>query len=810
MRLYAGTSEQFIQDTIQNQIAEKLKTSFFNYFRYNPSPMEINSWRNSLRSVSQVFQYANLLDHGIILEYQLPLTSKRLDCLICGEDGERKDNSVIIELKQWDKCEVAFGENEVLTWVGGAKREVLHPSVQVGQYKTYLEDTHTAFYDGLSSVKLSACAYLHNYNYYNNDVIFSDKFQEPLKSYPLFTADDVDKLKNYLLERLIGGNGVDVLRKVEESKYRPCKKLMDHVGNMIKGKSEYVLLDEQLVVYDKVLFCAKKGFHDKQKTVIIVKGGPGTGKSVIAINLMADLLLKGYNAHYATGSRAFTQTLRKIIGSRGSAQFKYFNSYPSVEQNILDVLIADEAHRIRKTSNNRFTPKTKRSDLPQIEELLHASKVAVFFIDDNQVVRPNEIGSVQYIKERAAEKGCKILEYELEAQFRCNGSDAFVNWVNNTLGIKRTANVIWDRHEEFDFKIFSSPLELENAIRQKVEEGFTGRVSAGFCWDWSLPNDDGTLKDDVVIGDYKRPWDARPEARRLAPGIPKASFWAHDPNGINQIGCIYTAQGFEFDYVGVIFGEDLVYDLDKQGWHGERNKSSDSVVKRSGEKFTELVKNTYRVLLSRGMKGCYVYFIDKDTERFFKSRIENLEQFEQQKELMVSDLLKTEEQDDVLKRTLLDVEESEKFNKYLPIYSLKAAAGKFGEGQDVEEKGWIEVDIGRKLDEKMFVAQVVGKSMEPKIPDGSYCAFRVHPEGSRQGKIVLVQHHNIDDLETGGKYTVKVYESEKILAKDGTWKHAVIRLKPLNPAYEAIELHDVEESEFIVIAELIKVLNKDR
>jgi len=810
MRLYAGTSKQFIQDTIQNQIAEKLKTSFFNYFRYNPSPMEINSWRNSLRSVSQVFQYANLLDHGIILEYQLPLTSKRLDCLICGKDGERKDNSVIMELKQWDKCEEAFGENEVLTWVGGAKREVLHPSVQVGQYKTYLEDTHTAFYDDLSAVKLSACAYLHNYNYYNNDVIFSGKFQEPLKSYPLFTADDVDKLKNYLLERLIGGNGIDVLRKVEESKYRPCKKLMDHVGNMIKGKSEYVLLDEQLVVYDTVLFCTKKGFHDKQKTVIIVKGGPGTGKSVIAINLMADLLLKGYNAHYATGSRAFTETLRKIIGSRGSVQFKYFNSYPRVEQNILDVLIADEAHRIRKTSNNRFTPRTKRSDLPQIEELLHASKVAVFFIDDNQVVRPNEIGSVQYIKERATEKGCKIFEYELEAQFRCNGSDAFVNWVNNTLGIKRTANVIWDQHEEFGFKIFSSPLELENAIKQKVKEGFTGRVSAGFCWDWSLPNDDGTLKDDVVIGDYKRPWDARPEARRLAPGIPKASFWAHDPNGINQIGCIYTAQGFEFDYVGVIFGEDLVYDLDGQKWNGERNKSSDSVVKRSGEKFTELVKNTYRVLLSRGMKGCYVYFIDKDTERFFKSRIENLEQFEQQKELMVSDLLKTEEQDDVLKHTLLDVEESERFNKYLPVYSLKAAAGKFGEGQDIGEEGWTEVDIDRKLDKKMFVAQVVGKSMEPRIPDGSYCVFRAQPEGSRQGKIILVQHRDIEDSETGGKFTIKVYESEKILAKDGTWKHAVIRLKPLNPAYEDIELRGVEESEFIVIAELIKVLNKDR
>ena len=247
----------------------------------------------------------------------------------------------------------------------------------------------------------------------------------------------------------------------------------------------------------------------------------------------------------------------------------------------------------------------------------------MFFIDDKQIVRPNEIGSVAHIKEHAEKNNCKIFEYELEVQFRCNGSEAFVNWINNILGIERTPNVIWDLHEEFDFRIFNSPEELENAIRAKAREGFTGRVTAGFCWDWSYPNDDGTLKDDVIIGDYRRPWDAKHDAKKLAPGIPRASLWAYDPNGIDQIGCIYTAQGFEFDYVGVILGKDLVYNFDKQKWEGHPEKSSDNVVKRSKDKFTDLVKNTYRVLLSRGMKGCYVYFTDKDTEKFFKSRIEN-------------------------------------------------------------------------------------------------------------------------------------------------------------------------------------------
>jgi uncharacterized protein len=621
MRLFAGTSEQFLEDTVQNQIAEKLRLAFFGYFRYYPSPSELNSWKNSLRAVSMVFQNAKLTNQGILLEYQLPMTSKRLDCMICGRDADGKDNAVIIELKQWDRCEEAPGKNEVISWVGG-KRELLHPSVQVMQYKRYLKDTHTAFYEEPNPIILNACAYLHNYNLYSEDILFSEKFADALLSSPLFTADDVTKLSGYLSSRLELGSGVDVLKRIEESKYRPSKKLMDHVGNVIKGIPEYILLDEQQIVYDKVFSYTKTGFHDKQKTVIIIKGGPGTGKSVIAINLMADLMLKGYNAQYATGSRAFTETLKNRVKSRGAAQFKYFNSYGDAGNNEIDVLIADEAHRIRETSFNRFTPKEKRSNVPQIEELVNASKVTVFFIDDDQVVRPGEIGSVNYIKEYAGNNNCKVFEYELEAQFRCNGSDAFVNWVNNTLSIKRTANVIWDQHEEFDLKVFDSPNDLEDAIRTKVQAGYTGRVTAGFCWPWSNPKTDGTLEDDVIIGDYRRPWNAKPDARIIADGIPKSNLWAYDPNGINQIGCVYTAQGFEFDYAGVIFGKDLTYNFDDQNWKGHPENSADNVVKRSKTNFTDLIKNTYRVLLSRGMKGCYIYFTDKETERFFKSRIE--------------------------------------------------------------------------------------------------------------------------------------------------------------------------------------------
>lgn len=485
MRLYSGMSEDFIRDTVRNQIADQLKNAFFAYYRYNPSPGEINSWRNSLRAMAQVLDYSGLEDHGVLLEYQLPLSSKRLDCIVCGRDKREADNAVIVELKQWERCESAEPDKLVSTWVGGRTRDLLHPSIQVGQYAQYLEDTHTAFYEGDEPVHLSACSYLHNYSPFHDDPILAPKFEQALRSYPLFDLDGADRLSEFLRQRLIAGVGRPVLQRIEESRYRPSRKLMNYVADTIKSKSPWILLDEQLVVFERIRSTVKSGLFGRTKQVVIVHGGPGTGKSVLAINLMAELLRQGYNTHYATGSKAFTETLWNIVGSRSRVTFKYFNSYGKAEYNEIDVLICDESHRIRETSSSRFTKKEHRSTAPQVRELLEASKVAVFFIDDRQIVRPNEIGSTEYIREHASELNCAISEYELEIQFRCAGSDGFVNWINNTLGIERTANVLWDGSEGFDFQILDSPLTLENAIRQKSEESFSARVAAGFCWKWS-------------------------------------------------------------------------------------------------------------------------------------------------------------------------------------------------------------------------------------------------------------------------------------------------------------------------------------
>ncbi len=621
MRLYSGTCEQFYSEIENEQIADLLTGSFKRHFGRMPGKPEQRSWQNSLTSLHFVAKQAGLNEQGVILEYELPYTSKRLDVMFCGADRSGNDAAMIVELKQWEACEPSDGD-KVLTWVGGGHRDVLHPSVQVGQYRMYMEDGHTAFHEGDNLIGLSACAFLHNYRYIDDDPLLDTKFDDDRSKSPLFTKEDRERLTTQMEIAVGGGAGDDVLRRVVEGEHRASRKLLDHVGTMLEGRDEYVLLDEQLVAYDRVMTEARAALAKGEGASVLIRGGPGTGKSVIALNLIAGLSADGHETHYATGSKAFTTALRKIAGKRAAQQFKYFNQYATAPQGELGVLICDEAHRIRESSVSRYTPKDARSGKPQVDELLGASKVSVFFVDDLQVVRPGEVGSADLVREASAQAGRPLFEYELTAQFRCAGSEGFINWVTDVLAIRETANPMWSDDEQFDFRIVDSPQALMDLIAEKAEDGVTARVMAGFCWPWSDPLKDGTLVDNVVVGDFSRPWNAKSGKGRLAKGIPKEEAWATDAGGIEQVGCVYTAQGFEFDYAGVIIGNDLVW-RDGRGWVGQKSESHDRIVKqaKTDEEFADLVKNTYRVLLTRGIKGCFVHFVDEETEAYWRGRI---------------------------------------------------------------------------------------------------------------------------------------------------------------------------------------------
>jgi DUF2075 family protein len=812
MRLYAGPSPEFVRDSSHNRIAEKLRVAFRGHFRYEPPDSEVRSWRDSLRALSQVFTEARLDDHGVILEYQLPLTSKRLDCLVTGHDDNRSDSAVIVELKQWDASELTDGEDLVRTFVGQRHRDVLHPCAQANQYRRYLADMHEAFH-GEDAVGLSACAYLHNYHPDANDPILSPRFDLIRGIAPLYTADAVPSLVQFLGERLAHGDGLPVMDRIERSRFRPSKRLLDHVSGVIQQEPRFILLDEQQVVFIRVLAQVRAGLDHHRKHVFLIHGGPGTGKSVLAINLMSEISARGLNAQYATGSRAFTRTLQRIVGRRAAQQFKYFNNYGEADPGVVDVLICDESHRIRASSNHRFTPARRRSSRPQIQELIDASKVSVFFIDDRQVVRPGEVGSSQLVRDIADKNGCVLEEHRLEAQFRCQGSDAFVNWVENTLGIQETATPIWDQRQElFELRIVESPEALEAMIRARSEEGATARMVAGFCWPWTKePRANGSLVEDVVIGGFKRAWNAHPEAQgTTAAGIPKADLWAYEPGGIDQVGCIYTAQGFEFDYVGVIWGEDLRYDPDAGKWLGNSAKSHDSIVKRAGHQFVELVKNTYRTLLTRGLKGCYVCFVDKNTERFVRSRTEALDAAP-----LAAPTPNTKPEPVVLSREMLPFRrlppsEQRRYENCVPLVDLKFAAGTFTPTQtiDPDETDWVELPALFRPQPGLFVAQVLGESMNRRIPNGAWCLFRLNPTGTRQGKVVVAQHLSIHDPDLGGSYTVKVYRSDKKTADEGGWTHERVILSPDsdNSSFAPLEFHASSAGELTIVAELVTVL----
>lgn len=811
MLLYSGTTPDFIKATTHNAIAQRLADAFTAHYRYPPSPSEFQSWQNSLRSFSDVLREGELYQQGILLEYQLPLSSKRIDAILTGCDATR-DRAVIVELKQWSTSTLGSSGDLLKTWVGGNHRDVLHPSVQANQYRRYLEDMHEVFHATEDKVALEACAYLHNYRPVSNDALFDDRSESVRNLAPIFTSGDVPLLARHLSHRLSHGEGERVMGRLAKSRYRPAKKLLAHVSSVIKEEPAFVLLDEQQVVFSQVLAAVEHAMADSRKHVFLVHGGPGTGKSVLALNLLGALSGKGYNAQHATGSKAFTKTLQKIVGRQAGTQFRYFNNFGQALRDDVDVLLCDEAHRIRKSSNHQYTKAAMRSERPQIQEIIEAARVAVFFVDDQQIVRPNEIGSSALIREASESNQCVLHENWLEAQFRCAGSEGFVGWVDNTLEIRKTANVLFDQAQEtFEFGIVGSPEELDALVRSKASDGHSARLVAGYCWPWSKQlGDDGQLAQDVRIGTFQRPWNARPDMTGLPQGVPKADYWAYEPGGLDQVGCIYTAQGFEFDYVGVIWGRDLRYEP-SIGWVGDRTISNDAPVKRSGDRFLALVKNTYRVLLSRGMKGCFVFFEDPETEKFVRSRTENLGLQSKPMPIAVTKKPTAVQAPVIDARPFLRVGRNKvrPWENAIPLLDLKVAAGGFSDSQLLEEDAveWVALPDHIRIAPGYFVAQVIGESMNRRVPTGAWVLFSADVRGSKQGRMVLAKRHELGDPEHSGRYTLKLYDATKLIDDNGPiYERVVLRPDSSDPSFKPIELDLMDDDRPIIEAWVVAVL----
>ena len=611
MQLYSGSTEAFQQDISDGVLPRLLEDAYSKQILSKPSPSEVKSWENSLAALSEDIEGSGIAGGGILVEHMLPLSSKRIDALLFGRDSQRAPKPLLVELKQWTSADIEETDDTLVTVAG---RLALHPQLQVAQYVQYLRDFHPSIYDG--EVDLAGLAYLHN---------ASDSELEPLRQheiqdvdeFPMVSRDQREELQEQMHARLEGGEGEQLLEDFVNEPFRPSKKLLEHVAAEIEGNEAFTLLDDQLVAYEITRKAVERARAGEGKSVVIVTGGPGSGKSVIATRMIGDFAGRGWNVGHATGSRAFTLTLRKQVGRRTGQVFRYFNQFGDADLDSFDALICDEAHRIRKTSNSRFTPKDKRSDLPQVDELIQVAKVPVFLLDEHQGVKPDEIGRVSVIREAAERNDAEVTEVHLDGQFRCGGSTAYTEWVLRLLELEDGGPVAWTGEDEFEVAWADSPATLESWLLDRQEDGVTGRIAAGFCWPWSDPNKDGTLVQDVVIDGWSRPWNAKPNKRRIK-DAPPAEYWATDPRGFGQVGCIYTAQGFEYDYGGVIFGPDMKW---RDGaWAPDRDESADPLVRRAQD-FDMLVRHVYKVLLTRGLRGCAVHATDAETSRLLRSLV---------------------------------------------------------------------------------------------------------------------------------------------------------------------------------------------
>lgn len=587
---------------------------------------EVRSWRESLPALLTDVHDAGLDHVEVLLEHKLPFSPKRVDAVLCGTSPSTgRPSYVVVELKQWTN---AVQREDGLVDLPQYGEPVLHPVAQVKGYCDYLVDFVPTLAPEHSDVH--GIAYLHNASAAGWTL---DRFEVDAHG-RLFRGDQRGGLVRELRRLLDPDPGsADAARLAADhlldAAPRPSKPLLAVAADEVRRREQFVLVDEQQVAYTLVEHAVDRAHRHNTKTAVIVLGGPGSGKSVLALSLLGELSRKGREVMHATGSSAFTQTLRKIVvGSRSQRSqkvFQYFNSFVGVEPNTLDVVICDEAHRIRETSVNRFTKADKRARArPQVDELINVARVPVFLLDEHQVVRPGEMGTEAEIRAAAERAGCRVEVVRLAGQYRCGGSEFYEQWVLRLLGLDPRPPIRWSEltgsapDETYRIAALPSPTALEGWLLARTDgTSATARLAAGYCWRWSDPvtGDGGRrLVDDVVVGDWSRPWNAKPE--KAVPGAPPSHFWASDPRGFGQVGCIYTAQGFEYDWSGVIMGPDLVRRDDR--WVADRSRSFDGPVKKAGDEFAALVRNTYKVLLTRGMRGTGVFSTDPETQAFLE------------------------------------------------------------------------------------------------------------------------------------------------------------------------------------------------
>jgi DUF2075 family protein len=617
MIVYQKTKKGFEDDIISGDIENIILKLYEDKLHRSTGKKEQDSWRNSLHYMNTVLSDPEIpYNTGVTIELQIPQTSKRIDFIISGKNEDNKDHVVIVELKQWQSSEITEKDGIVKTALGKGLHESNHPSYQVWSYAALLQDFNVTIQT--DKIQLHPCAYLHNY--VDDTVIRNSFYQKYLDEAPVFLKKEMLQLRQFIKNFVKIGDDGEIMYRIDKGEIRPSKMLSESLANMIAGNQEFIMIDEQKIVYEYAMDLARKS-SATNKNVLIVEGGPGTGKSVVAINLLVGVTNLSKIVQYVSKNAApravYASKLTKTITkTRFSNLFKGSGAFTDTTKNIFDALVVDEAHRLNEKSG-------LYSNLGenQVKEIISASKLSVFFIDEDQRVTMKDIGNKAEIKKWAKSEGATVHELELSSQFRCAGSDGYLAWLDQILQIRETAN--YDINEiGYDFQVMTSPNQLRDIIFEKNKENNKARLVAGYCWDWKSKNDKNAKDIEIPEHNFAMKWNLAVDG----------SLWIQMPNSVNEIGCIHTCQGLEVDYVGVIVGKDLIVrddivlvDPSKRSRQDQSIKGYKAMLLNNPEKANEMtksiIKNTYRTLMTRGMKGCYVYFEDKLTEQYFISKL---------------------------------------------------------------------------------------------------------------------------------------------------------------------------------------------
>ena len=618
MIVYSAEKHQFLHDAFERDIEEVVLNRFAEVLGKRVARQEIASWKASLLDMARVLKDPDIpADMGVAIEFHIPQTAKRIDVTLSGRGAEGQKVVLIVELKQWTEVQSTVRDGIVRTYLGGAVREVVHPSYQAWSYASLLEGFNSAVHEG--GIALQPCAYLHNY--VADGQIDAPHYAAYVAKAPLFLKGERDRarLRDFIKSFVRHGDQRAVLYELAEGRIKPSKALADALKGMLANRPEFVLIDEQKSVFEAVRAAATSASSARPR-VLIIRGGPGTGKTVLAINLLVTLTQLGLLGRYVSKNAApravyEARLTGTITRTRFSNLFGGSGAFIGTPPDTFDFLLVDEAHRLNAKSGLYGNLGEN-----QIKELIEASRCCVFFLDEDQRVTLNDIGEAASIRQFANAKGAVIEEFALASQFRCAGSDGYLAWLDDTLDIRPTANFRLSR-SEFDVRVFDDPGEMHAAITSLNTDN-RARVVAGYCWPWVSKQNPAAY--DITIGDhYRRQWNLASDQ----------SLWIVAERSVEQVGCIHTCQGLEVDYIGVIIGPDLVVRDGRVQTHPDRRDRHDKTIRGWKTRLKQdqavlletdrIIKNTYRTLMTRGMKGCFLFSADAETAAYFRRRLDD-------------------------------------------------------------------------------------------------------------------------------------------------------------------------------------------